>query len=143
MAWTGQGASEERELLIMLDIMLALVLGLVLYTMSARDAEKPADWWDGVVLTLVVLALIANGIALSGIVERLAAYGFSPNKTAALGENIVLMVGLVLLAVGYLRFLSGRSSYQTVIDWQMRYLPTHAAWAAFVALAFPPLFGFA
>ena len=55
----------------------------------------------------------------------------------------MLMVGLVLLAVGYLRFLSGRSPYQTVIDWQMRYLPTHAVWAAFVALAFPPLFGFA
>jgi hypothetical protein len=76
-------------------------------------------------------------------VGRLAAYGFSPNKTAALGENIALMGSLVLLAVGYFRFLSGRSRYQTVIDWQMRYLPTHAVWAAFVALAFPPLFGFA
>ncbi len=142
MALTGQGPSEDRELLIMLDIMLALVLGLVLYTMSARDAEKPADWWDGVVLALVVLALIADGIALSGIVGRLATYGFSPNKTAALGENILLMVNLILLALGYLRFLSGRSRYQTVIDWQMRYLPAHAVWAAFVALAFPPLFGF-
>jgi len=143
MALTGQGPSEDRELLIMFDIALALVLGLVLYTMSARDAEKPADWWDGVVLALVVLALVADTIALSGIVGRLATYGFSPNKVAALGENIVLMVGLVSLAVGYVRFLSGRSRYQTVIDWQMRYLPTHAVWAAFVALAFPPLFGFA
>lgn len=143
MALTGQGPSEDRELLIMFDIMLALVLGLVLYTMSARDAEKPADWWDGVVLALVVLALVADGIALSGILGRLAAYGFSPNKTAALGENIALMGNLVLLAVGYFRFLSGRSRYQTVVDWQMRYLPAHAVWAAFVALAFPPLFGFA
>ncbi len=143
MALTGQGPSEDRELLIMLDIMLALVLGLVLYTMSARDAEKQADWWDGVVLALVILALIADGIALSGIVGRLAAYGFSPNKTAALGENIALMGNLVLLAVGYFRFLSGRSPYQTVVDWQMRYLPAHAVWAAFVALAFPLLFAFA
>ena len=143
MALTGQGASEDRELLIMLDIMLALVLGLVLYTMSARDAEKTADWWDGVVMALVVLALVADGIALSGIVGRLAAYGFSPNKIAALGENIALMGNLILLAVAYFRFLSGRSRYQTVVDWQMRYLPAHAVWAAFVALAFPPLFGFA
>ena len=143
MALTGQGPSEDRELLIMFDIVLALVLGLVLYTMSARDAEKPADWWDGIVLALVILALVADAIALSGIVGRLATYGFSPNKTAALGENIVLMVNLVFLAVGYFRFLSGRSRYQTVVDWQMRYLPTHAVWAAFVALAFPPLFAFA
>jgi hypothetical protein len=143
MALTGQGPSEDRDLLIMFDIVLALVLGLVLYTMSARDAEEPANWWDGVVLALVILALIADAIALSGIVGRLAAHGFSPNKTAALGENVALMVNLVLLAVGYFRFLSGRSRYQTVVDWQMRYLPTHAVWAAFVALAFPPLFGFA
>jgi hypothetical protein len=142
MALTGQGPSGDRDLLIMFDIVLALVLGLVLYTMSARDADQPAGWWDGTVLALVILALIADMIALSGIVGRLVAYGLSPNKTAALGENIALMVNLVLLAVGYYRFLSGRSRYQTVVDWQMRYLPTHAVWAAFVALAFPPLFGF-
>jgi hypothetical protein len=143
MALTGQAPSEDRELLIMLDILLALVLGLVLYTMSARDAEKPADWWDAIVLALVVLALIADGIALSGIVGRLVAYGFSPNKTAALGMNVLLMVNLTLLAVGYFRFLSGRSRYQTVVDWQMRYLPALSVWAAFVALVFPLLFGFA
>jgi hypothetical protein len=143
MALAGRGPSEDRELLIMFDVVLALVLGLVLYTMSARDAEDPADWWDGIVLALVALAIIADAVALSGIVERLAAYGMSPNKTAALGENVALMINLALLAVGYLRFLSGRSRYQTVVDWQMRYLPTHAVWAAFVALAFPPLFGFA
>jgi hypothetical protein len=142
MALTGQGPSEDRELLIMFDIVLALVLGLVLYTMSARDAERPAGWWDGLIMALVVLALIADGIALAGIVGRLATYGLSPNKAAALGENVALMVGLVLLAVGYCRLLSGRSRYQTVVDWQMRYLPAHAVWAAFVALAFPPLFGF-
>jgi len=143
MALAGQGPSEDRELLIMFDVVLALVLGLVLYTMSARDAERPADWWDGIVLTLVLLALIADGIAFSGIVGRLAAYGTSPNKIAALGENIALMVNLGLLGVGYIRFIATRSSYQTVIAWQMRYLPIHSVWAAFVALGFPLLFGFA
>jgi len=143
IAIAGQAPSEDRELLIMFDIVLALVLGLVLYTMSARDAEKPADWWDWMVMTLVVLALVADMIALSGIVGRLVTYGFTPNKTAALGMNILLMANLITLAVGYSRFLSGRSQYQTVVDWTMWYLPLHAGWAAFVALAFPPLFGFA
>ena len=110
--------------------------------MSARDAEKPAEWWDGVVLALVAMAFTANAIAFSGIVGRLATYGSSPNKIAALGENILLMLNLALVGVGYIRFVTGRSTYQTIIDWQMRYLPVHAVWAAFVALALPPLFGF-
>ena len=94
-------------------------------------------------MTLVALALIADAIALSGIVGRLVAYGFTPNKAAALGMNILLMANLITLAAGYFRFISGRSPYQTVVDWTMWYLPLHAGWAAFVALAFPPLFGFA
>ena len=143
IAVAGQAPSEDRELLIMFDIVLALVLGLVLYTMSARDAEKPAGWWDWIVMALVVLALIADVIALSGIVGRLVAYGFTPNKAAALGMNILLMADLITLAIGYFRFLSGRSPYQTVVDWQMWYMPLHAGWAACVVLAFPPLFGFA
>jgi len=142
MALTGKGPSADRDLLIMFDIVLALVLGLVLYTMSARDIEKAPDWWDGVVLSLVVLALIADAVALSGIVGRLATYGLSPNKAAALGENMALMGNLVLLAAGYFRLVSGRVRYETVVDWQMGYLPVHAVWAAFVALAFPPLFAF-
>jgi hypothetical protein len=141
VAW--QAPSEDRELLIMFDIVLALVLGLVLYTMSERDAEKPPDWWDWIVMTLVVLALVADLIALSGIVGRLIAYGFTPNKAAALGMNILLMANLITLAVGYFRFLSLRCQYQTVVDWAMWYLPLHAGWAAAVVLAFPPLFGFA
>jgi hypothetical protein len=143
IAVAGQAPSEDRELLIMFDIVLALVLGLVLYTMSARDAEKPADWWDWIVMALVVLALVADVIALSGIVGRLVAYGFTPNKTAALGMNVLLMANLITLAAGYSRFLSGRSTYQTVVDWTMWYLPLHAGWAACVVVAFPPLFGFA
>jgi hypothetical protein len=142
-ALAGQAPSEDRELLIMLDILLALVLGLVLYTMSARDTEARADYWDRIVLVLVVLALIADVVALSGILGRLATYGFSPNKTAALGMNVLLMVDLFMLGMGYFRFFSGRSPYQTVVDWQMRYLPALSIWAAFVALVFPPLFGFA
>jgi hypothetical protein len=55
----------------------------------------------------------------------------------------LLTVNLVLPAVGYFRFISGRSRYQTVIDWRLRHLPAQAVRAAFVALAFPPLFGFA
>jgi hypothetical protein len=38
---------------------------------------------------------------------------------------------------------AGRATYHTVVDWQMRHLAIHAVWAAFVALAFPPPFGFA
>lgn len=142
MMVTGRTPTEDREMLIWFDLLLALVLGLTLYTMSARDAEEPRDLWDVVTLALVVVALVVDGIALAAMATRLAEYGLTANRLAALGENVVLLVNLVLVAVGYVRFVWGRLRYQAVVEAQMRYLPVYAAWAAVVVIVFPPVFGF-
>jgi hypothetical protein len=142
MLVTGRAPSEDRELLIWFDLILVLVLGLTLYTMSARDAEEPRRLWDVVTLALVIVALVVDGVALAGIASRLAEYGVTPNRVAALGENVVLLVNLVLVAIGYARFVGGRIRYQAIVELQMRYLPVYAIWAALVVIVFPPLFGF-
>ena len=67
---------------------------------------------------------------------------FFPNKLAALGENLVLLVNLTWSAWLYARFLGGRGPFSALERWQTAYLPVYAAWAAFVVVAFPPLFGF-
>jgi len=85
---------------------------------------------------------VVDGVALSGIISRLAEYGVSPNRLAALGMNILLLANLVLLGLGYARFIRRRLTYQTIVGVQMRYLPVYTVWAAFVVIAFPPLFGF-
>lgn len=142
MVVTGRAPSQDRELLIWFDLLLALSVGMTLYSMSARDAEKPSGLSDVLLLALAVAALVVDGVAMSGIISRLAEYGASPNKLAALGANIALLINLVLLGVGYVRFLCGRLHYQALVDTQMRYLPIYSLWAAFVVVAFPPLFGF-
>lgn len=139
---TGRAPSEDREMLIWFDLLLAVVLGLTLYTMSARDAEEPRSPWDVMTLALIVAALVVDVIALVAMASRLAEYGLTPNRLAALGENIVLLVNLLLIAVGYVRFAGGRTPYQSIVETQMRYLPVYAVWAALVVIVFPPLFGF-
>lgn len=83
-----------------------------------------------------------DGVALSGTISRLADYGVSANKLAALGANVLLLLNLALLTVGYVRFLLKRLAYQAIVQWQMRYLPVYAVWAALVVITFPPFFGF-
>jgi hypothetical protein len=91
---------------------------------------------------LVVVSLVIDGIALAGIVTRLAEFGITPNRLTALGENILLLVNLILVAIGYGRFICRRLRYQAIVEVQMRYLPVYALWAAVVVIVFPPLFGF-
>lgn len=142
MAWTGSPINVKREVLIGFDLLLALVVGLVLYAASARDPQAPPDFFDALQLLLVVSALVVDGVALAAISARISEFGFTPNRVAALGENIILLVNLSWSAWLYARFLRGRGPFADLERWQVKYLPVYAAWAAFVVVVFPPLFGY-
>jgi hypothetical protein len=142
MAAGGRGINVEREVLIGFDLLLVLVLGLLLYAISARDATAPPGWFDALQLVLVVAALVVDAVALWAIAGRISSFGFSPNKVAALGENLILMVNLGWSAVVYARFLRGRAAFSDLERWQTAYLPVYAIWAWVVVAVFPVLFGF-
>jgi hypothetical protein len=142
MAWTRTGIGVERGVLIGFDLLLAVVVGLVLYAVSARDPEAPPGAFDALQLVLVLAALVVDAFALAAIVGRISEFGFSANKVAALGENVVLLVNLVGSAWLYARFLRGRASFAALEHWQTAYLPVYFAWAWWVVIAFPPIFGF-
>ncbi|HWB31308.1 MAG TPA: permease prefix domain 1-containing protein [Vicinamibacterales bacterium] len=142
MAWTGRPIDIKREVLIAFDLLLAVVLGLVLYAASARDPEAPPNLFDGLQLLLIVSALVVDIVALAAIASRISEFGFTPNRVAALGENLILLVNLAWSARIYASFLRARGSFLALESWQTAYLPVYAAWAAFVVIAFPPLFGY-
>jgi len=142
MAWTGSGIAVGREVLIGFDLLLVLVVGLVLYAISARDPQKAPGPFDALQLLLVVCALLVDAMALWAIAARISEFGFSPNKVAALGENLILLVNLGWSAVLYARFLAGRVAFAQLERWQTAYLPVYALWAWVVVVLFPPVFGF-
>ena len=142
MAWTGRPINVQREVLIGFDLLLVLVVGLVLYAASARDPQAPPDFFDGLQLLLVVSALVVDGVALAAIAARISDFGFTPNRVAALGENLILLVNLVWSAWLYARFLRHRSSFAALERWQIAYLPVYSIWAAVVVVMFPPVFGY-
>lgn len=142
MLITGRSILVERQVLIGFDLLLAMVVGLLLYAISARDSLTPPGFFDWLQVVLVVAALLADVVALTAIGSRISEFGFSPNRVAALGENLILLVNLAGSAVLYVRFLRGRGAFADLERWQTNYLPVYAVWAAFVALAFPPIFGY-
>jgi hypothetical protein len=142
MTWTGRGLDFQRDILIAFDLLLVVVLGLLLYSMSARDREAPPDAFDVMQVVLVISALLADAVALWAIAGRISEFGVSANRVAALGENIILLVNLAWSAALYVHFLRGRGSFTRLERWQTAYLPVYAAWAAVVVIVFPPLFGY-
>ncbi len=139
----GPLTAVDRSLLVLMDGILLLVVALLLYAISARDpitAGGPFDWLQ---LGLVVTALAVDVVALTAMASRIADAGWTANKAAALGLNVVLLVHLV--GTGWLlwRFLRAHGTFDAVERWQTRYLVVYAVWAAVVVLVFPPAFSYA
>jgi hypothetical protein len=142
MVLTGRAINIERDVLIAFDLLLALVVGLTLYAASARDVNAPPDIFDKLQLTLVVSALLLDGFALVAITARISEFGFTPNRVAALGENLILLVSLAGSAWLYAQFLRRHGSFAALEQWQISYLPAYSVWAALVVAVFPPLFDY-
>jgi hypothetical protein len=140
LLWTGGGVRIERDMLIAFDGLLVLVLALLLYSISARDPRSPPGAFDVMQVVLVVSALAADAVALWAILARISEFGFTPNRVAVLGVNVILLINLAWSALLYLRFLRGRGTFSSLERWQTTYLPVYAAWAGIVVTVFPPLF---
>ena len=140
LVWSGRGIDIERDLLIGFDLLLVVVLGLLLYSVSARDPQAAPGAFDVLQVVLLISALAADIVALWAIGARITEFGFTPNRVAALGENVLLLANLAGSTVLYLRFLTGRGPFARLEKWQTDYLPIFAGWAAVVVLVFPLFF---
>jgi hypothetical protein len=143
LSWTTAGIDVEREALILFNLLLVVVLGLLLYSISARDPLARSGPFDKVQLALVVSALAIDLLVLAEITGRITEYGTTPNKAAALGENVILLANLAWSAWLLLKFVRRLTPFAALERWQTGYLPVYAVWAWIVVLVFPPLFSYA
>jgi hypothetical protein len=139
----GNLVDSERDLLILFDLTLIVVLGLLLYSLSARDPAEPPSWFDRLQLLMVLAALVIDVLLLIAMIGRIGAYGASANKLASLGLNLILLVNLAGAAWLQFGFVRGRVTYARLERWQTSYVPVYLAWAIIVTVVFPPAFGFA
>lgn len=141
-AATGLGEAFDRELLTVLTALLVVVLGLVIFSMSAREPGSPAGAMDAIQLIAIVSALLLDLMVLGAMLLRIEDLGWTPNRAAVLGLNLLLVVNLTGAASLGAGFLRKRISFDRMVGWQLGYLPCFAIWATIVVVAFGPLFGF-
>ncbi len=133
---------EDREFLIIFDVVLVIVLALVIYTISARRERNDYGFYDILNFLLITIALLVNSLALAGIISRLSDFGLSPNKLAAFGENILLLMNLGALGIFYLLFFFKKIVFHRIIWLQGLFLPLYFIWTYFVTIGFPFIFNF-
>jgi len=138
----GGDLDVDRDALVLFDVLLVAVVALLLMAVAGRDTRSAPTWFDRIQLATVCCAVLVDLVAVAATAGRLLDGGFTANRTAAVGLNLLLLAHLVASAWWASSVLRGRRSLDGLLGLQARFLPAYAAWAAFVVLAFPPLFGF-
>lgn len=132
----------DREYLMALNILLIVVLGLLIFTISERNTISPPSTNDYLNIGLALTIIILDAIAMSASVFRTASdiYGLTPNRIAILGINLLVFVHLLGILINYIRFVWKGKPFEKLEKWIASYLPYYAVWAILVSILLPIFF---
>jgi hypothetical protein len=142
MVYSGQDPYNDREFLLVFNALLIGVMAIIFFSVAETSKNNKSQLEVWVLFLLSVVTIIVNGIALSAILFRISEWGITPNRTAVLGGNILILLNLLLVTTQLLRVLLKKANIDRVGKAIAIFLPVFFIWAIIVTFLFPVIFGF-
>jgi hypothetical protein len=142
MIYSGKDPYSDREFLLIFNGLLIGVMALIFFSVaeSPGTTKSRAESW--ILLLLSIVTIIVNSIALSAILFRISGGGFTPNRAAVLGGNVLILINLLLVTWKLFKVVSGKDDTSGVGKIIALYLPVYIIWTIIVTFLFPFIFGF-
>ncbi len=141
LAFSGKNLFEDREFLLIFNLMLLGVMAVILFSVSETFINPTSRFNTMVLFVLSILTIVIDGIALSAIFYRLGTYGVTPNRLAVLGSNILLFGNLLWLILELYKVNFRKADINGIEFSIAKYLPVYLIWVLFVVFCFPMIFG--
>ena len=136
----GQTKIQEREFLLLFNAILIAVLALIFFSVANRGVGQTKSFGNYVLCLLGIVALLVNGVAFNAIIERIIEFGFTPNRLAVLGSNLLILVHLLGTTIQFVGVLFYNQPFQKVEKAVVQFLPIYLIWFLLVGLGFPVIF---
>jgi hypothetical protein len=142
IVYSGKDPYNDREFLLMFNALLIGVMAIIFFSVAetAKTTKSNVEVW--VLFFLSVVTIVVNGVALSAILFRISEWGFTPNRAAVLGGNVLILINLLLITLQLFRVLSKKKDLSAVGKAIAFYLPVYFVWTIIVTFIFPLIFVF-
>ena len=142
LAFSSKSIYTDRNFLLTFNIMLVAIMAIIFFSLTStkRHHRSVLHFLQTI---LALLAFVANAIALSAIVFRLADFVFTPNRMAILGANLLIFIHLAIISYQLVLSLRNNNTLLAVEASIIRWFPVYAIWTAIVVFLFPLFFHFA
>lgn len=136
----GKDPYNDREFLLIFNILLIGVMALIFFSIAESSKKEKSSYEIWVLFLLSLLSIIISIIALSAILFRINEWGFTPNRTAVLGTNILILCHIILVNAKMFKVINNKSKSIEVSYVIARYLPAYTIWTIIVIYLFPLYF---
>jgi len=142
MAFSGKDPYNDREFLLIFNALLIGVMAIILFAIAETPNRTRSQAETCILFLLATVTILVNGIALSAILFRISEWGITPNRTAVLGGNVLILLNLLLVTARLFKVLIKKADRTEVEKSIASFLPIYCLWTIIVIFLFPPLFGF-
>lgn len=139
---SGKDPFNDRDFLLIFNVMLLGVMAIIVFSFTGASGNNKQRFNEMTIWILSVITLIIDLVALSAIIYRLGEFGFTPNRTAVLGSNLLVFVHLLLLMIDLYKVNFKNKALSSTERTIAGYLPVYAVWTIVVVVVFPLIFGF-
>lgn len=140
---TGKNPYNDRNFLIVFNGMLLGVMGIIVFSVTETSITKKQRFSEITLFVLTVITLVIDLVALSAILYRLGEFGFTPNRTAVLGSNLLIFGNLILIMFDLYGVNFKNKEIKQVELTIAKYIPIYMVWTIFVVFLLPYLFALA
>jgi hypothetical protein len=138
---TGKDPYNDRNFLLVFNIMLLGVMGIIIFSVSETSTIKNQKFNAIILFSLSIVTIIIDLIALSAIFYRLGEYGLTPNRLAVLVSNLLVLLNLILIMIDLFRNNFKGKDFSLVENTVSKFLPVYMVWIIIVVFGFPLIFG--
>lgn len=134
---TGKDPYNDRDFLLLFNLILIGVLAIIFFSVAELEGNTKNKTTLILLLGLSLVTIVVNSIALTAIIFRISEWGFTPNRLAVLGGNILILIHLLMVTYRLIQSVKNNGNSDGVESIIVRYIPVYVAWAAFIVFILP------
>ena len=142
IAYTKKDPYNDREFLLIFNGLLVGVMAIIVFSIAETSRITQNKMGLLVIFLLSVVTILVNGVALSAILYRISEWGITPNRTAVLGGNAIILIHIILISIKLFETIKNKKSIEIVEQSIAKFLPVYIIWTMVVTFLFPLIFGF-
>jgi hypothetical protein len=139
---SGKDPYNDREFLLIFNLLLVGVMVLIFFSVAENANVQKNQFGTWILLLLAVVTTVVNLIAVSAIIYRISEWGFTPNRIAVLGANVLMLVHLLMVTKKLLESAMNRTESSAVGKSIVKLIPVYLLWAILIVFILPFVFSF-